>query len=474
MSALTRLHRQNPLKFTPVHVLLSIAIPAVLPVTLAGGFIGHLALRAGQISRLIIATAREFIADAEAVQLTRNPAAMASALVKVEHRHRVASARREDDAMLIAGETEGENATHPTVAQRIAALARTTGSMVFNAPGALPAQVWDSSKTLSEARAAALLRRLPDAQVLPRIRAGANENLFGLTRSGMMMLVATVLALILLHWPEANDPRAIMAKFEVRPISLMLGTPVACGIEAAITRSTTCEDQDAVYRDFEGQKNTLVGWLADISRKRREAGMTNADLTLASLAAPDIRREPFAGQSLKLKGVYREATADGLYRMSSGGHTSKTPRQLEIAEIDQVGCWPGSMFFGETEGRFPLGKVYGDGTVLTRYRNNASNSLIPSGEPGTQHGDAWLRSYAKTRELMFHASFDHWGRHGLAAMRDAYGGKDHERVVAHIRERLKDPAFTSDMDPIDAAKIRSLARDPELFVPCLAHRRGVM
>ena len=43
--------------------------------------IAAVALRAGQTSRLLIASSREYIADAEAVQLTKNPGAMASALV---------------------------------------------------------------------------------------------------------------------------------------------------------------------------------------------------------------------------------------------------------------------------------------------------------------------------------------------------------------------------------------------------------
>jgi Zn-dependent protease with chaperone function len=260
MMALSGLHKNNPLKFTPVHGVLAVAVPAILPVTLIGNLIGHLALRAGQVSRLVIASAREFIADAEAVQLTRNPAAMASALVKVEHLYRIEGARREDDAMMIAGDTEGENATHPTVAQRVAALARMTGSMVFNAPGALPAAAWEQSKSLSEARTAALLRQLPAAQVLPRVRAGSSANMLGLTPVGQITLALTVGALVGLHWAEFDDPRAIAAKFDVRATAFAVMEPIACEPGLALDGGEACRRQKEKpeHADFRKQN----GWLS--------------------------------------------------------------------------------------------------------------------------------------------------------------------------------------------------------------------
>lgn len=225
VSGLKKLHRNNPFRFTPIHLALSIAVPAFLILTVIGGFLGHLAMRMGQVARLVLASSREFIADAEAAQLTKNPAALASALVKVEHDYRVETARPQDDAMMIAGDASGPDATHPTVAQRIAALARTTGSMVFNAPGA---PKFGTSASLSEAQAAAILQRLPESRVLPRVTEGARENWLGMTWFHSMMALSTIFALAFIHKEEINNPSAIAAKFDVRPISIMLGGPFAC------------------------------------------------------------------------------------------------------------------------------------------------------------------------------------------------------------------------------------------------------
>ncbi len=111
-----------------------IIFPVALPLMLALWFIGNLAHRIGYVSRAAISSSREFIADAEAVRLTHNPAALASALRKVHGRDRIAGLAESHDAMLIAGAVEGPAATHPSIAQRIAALVQTTGPAMAYAP----------------------------------------------------------------------------------------------------------------------------------------------------------------------------------------------------------------------------------------------------------------------------------------------------------------------------------------------------
>lgn len=100
LGRMTGFVRPSAPNVTWVHALLSFAVPAVLPLSLAGGVIGRWTLKGGQVSRLLIASSREYIADAESARWTQNPAALASALLKVDGRHRIASARPEDDARL--------------------------------------------------------------------------------------------------------------------------------------------------------------------------------------------------------------------------------------------------------------------------------------------------------------------------------------------------------------------------------------
>jgi Zn-dependent protease with chaperone function len=283
MSRLQQTDKNNMLRFSPVHVVAALAVPAILPLSLIGTFISHISLRAGQASRLIIASAREYIADAESAVLTKNPAALASALVKVEHDYRIPDMRHEDDSMMIAGDSEGEGATHPTVTQRVAALARTTGSMVFNAPGAIPAAQWDASPTLSEARAAALLQQLPRARILPRIQSGSQTNMLGFTKNAMIMVAVTVGGLICIHWSELTNPRVIAAKFDIRPLAGLTGLPKGCDL---VTVSFLPATQQACaqrfgknpHLDYESQRNTLAGLLSDAAEIRAAKGDSNPDV----------------------------------------------------------------------------------------------------------------------------------------------------------------------------------------------------
>ena len=97
-------------------------------------FLRRLAIDGSHLTRLLIASAREFIADAEAVRLTQNPAALVSALRRIEGRSVIPGLAAGQDAMMIDGAHEGAFATHPTIAERVAAIISVTGSMALIAP----------------------------------------------------------------------------------------------------------------------------------------------------------------------------------------------------------------------------------------------------------------------------------------------------------------------------------------------------
>lgn len=82
------------------------------------------AMNLGKVSRLVIASSREYVADAEAVRLTHKPAALISALRRIENQSAIEGLNAINDAMMIDGATMGSHATHPTIAERIAAIAK--------------------------------------------------------------------------------------------------------------------------------------------------------------------------------------------------------------------------------------------------------------------------------------------------------------------------------------------------------------
>lgn len=83
-------------------------------------------------TRFALSRRREYMADAGAVQLTRNPSAMMRALMKISGRDRIPGAP--DDIALMCIENSsalmGLFATHPPIADRIAAIAANTGEPI--------------------------------------------------------------------------------------------------------------------------------------------------------------------------------------------------------------------------------------------------------------------------------------------------------------------------------------------------------
>ena len=466
MQALNKMHEGNPMRFTPVHIVLSIAVPAILPLALAGGFMAHLALRAGQVARLMISSSREYIADAEAALLTKNPGALAAALIKVENDYRIDGARTEDDAMMIAGDTTGTGATHPTVTQRIAALSRVTGSMVFNSPDSPSQAAWVGSTTLAAAEQAAVSRRLPAARLLAQVRAGSPENWLGLTPWRTVALFATVVALGWIHHGELNNSRAMAATFDIRPVGLLLGGPISCEHFSPMQGLASCESNLTLdsYRDFEGQQNTLAGWLAEMNREQRQRGVATSPMeqTFSRIGPAD---------QTGLATVPATANAD-----SSGNSTVATdhaaaavPTSALLAEMQQFGCFPPELLRGDRVGEgVPDSYTSVPDDSLEHYLSQANISLVAYGRPGTSDNDDWLRRYAEQRASLLNGAYKRFGSPGLALLATAYSAQPHQKVVSAIAARLMNPQFNGKLDGIERAKMTALVRSPETFLPCTA------
>ena len=115
-------------------VVLVVLLPFLMLIMLALLLLRRQLLNLADAIRLSLLSSREYIADAGAVELTKNPAALVSALQRISGHGRVRGLSPEYAALLIEGDDRYGDATHPTVAQRIAAIAALTGSMAFIAP----------------------------------------------------------------------------------------------------------------------------------------------------------------------------------------------------------------------------------------------------------------------------------------------------------------------------------------------------
>jgi heat shock protein HtpX len=110
------------LKLLPfVFVLVLLMAFAWQGLGLMAGFIMS-ALGAGLALRFAISRTREFVADAGACELTKNPEALISALVKIHGRSLVPGCDVMVRSMMISAPAEGLMATHPSLEQRIDAI----------------------------------------------------------------------------------------------------------------------------------------------------------------------------------------------------------------------------------------------------------------------------------------------------------------------------------------------------------------
>jgi Zn-dependent protease with chaperone function len=127
----------NPMKMTlfkhiPIPVFL-IGFPIFFPLFLLVvfySFIMQLTSLITTSTSYVISSSREFIADAEAVGLTHNPAALVSALSKIHGRSRLDCKNIIASSMMIDGPTTGKHASHPPMQTRIQKLAELSGSMI--------------------------------------------------------------------------------------------------------------------------------------------------------------------------------------------------------------------------------------------------------------------------------------------------------------------------------------------------------
>jgi Zn-dependent protease with chaperone function len=460
MANLKELDKANVLQFRHWAAgVWCLAFPVFFPLMLFGGIIGQAAMRAAWRARFTIISSREFIADANAVQLTKNPAALASALTRIRGRETIPGLAAQDDAMMIAGRSDGPDATHPEVEDRVEALARVTGSMVFNAPGAA---------ALSGADEAAALKRSRRLTARQRARRALAIDRFGMTRLSRIGFAVAVVLFLGIHLPELSNGRAMAAKFDIRPLAMVLGVEeVGCATPDG--RSEECRSVQAKWQQMEGQRGTLVGILAGYNAERHRQGARHA---LTALNIEPGKMQPYTGQSGKLTGVNAEMNGQGSFSLGSGSFSSEVPERLMIAEVDQVGCFPAELLHGDPEGKFPVDRPPSGGFSLERLAANAEGALISRGMPGSREERDWLRGYAEQRRTALTAAYDLFGLLGLRMAQRAYETPAHAGMLSTIEAQAKTPEFTREMKPLDLAVMRALLRDPERFLPCPAVKHG--
>ena len=200
LSTLFWLKNKNPVSIkNHKQIILIVIFPPLLILFLLSGLITSVAITLGSLSRLLISSSREFIADAEAVSMTKNPPALISALQTIEGRSFIDGLDEGVDAMMIDGSTEGAYASHPSIAERIAVLVKHAGATAYGAGIRKDTRTsvdfaQDGNRSFGRRLPQQELpRKVPKKLLIDRVNAGSKENAFGLSpkmRNALLLALA--------------------------------------------------------------------------------------------------------------------------------------------------------------------------------------------------------------------------------------------------------------------------------------------
>ena len=447
--------RQSPRRVNRIQAACSLAVmayllPVIVVLVLVTSFLRRLALDGSHLARLLIASAREFIADAEAVRLTQNPAALVSALRRIEGRSVIPGLAAGQDAMMIDGANEGALATHPTIAERVAAIVAVTGSMALIAPerrdtrpaalraadglGRRSAPAWEPEFLLSARQSA--------HAALARVSSGGEFNRLGLTPEMSLGAIAAVGVFLWVHSADLRNPAELVKALDPAP----MGTLFSLFAEQA-----RCQTQG-------------VGQVIGQSAKPVDCS------GLYKMLAAHRGDDGLIGQIAK---TMTEAP-EGMYVVSPGTFTNVAPPPVRLAEVQRGRCFYTDNYSVGDRGLHAVTERPSQGETVSLprylgYSDAAARRVTEAATPADR--DLRLVDYFNVRKLMSQTIHRFFGDPGLQFAAPRYADADHQTAIALLRQRLTDPGFASALSPLERGEIEVLAAAPQDFVSCIARRR---
>jgi len=427
--------------------ILAFVLPVVVVLFLVIMFLRRLAVDGSHLARLLIASAREFIADAEAVRLTQNPAALVSALRRIEGHSVIPGLAAGQDAMMIDGAHEGAFATHPTIADRIAAIISVTGSMALIAPARrdtrppeLGASAGFGRRPAPGLEAALLLRERQRAGAAALARVSSDEyNRLGLTPELTVGAVAAIGVFLWAHSADLRNPAALVETFDPAP----LRTLFAMGAEQA-----KCLRQGIAGQIGQPAKPVDCG---DLYKMLAEH---SGDAGLIGKIAKSMTEAP-----------------EGMYVESPGRFTNVPPPAVKLAEVQRARCFQTDRPYSVGDRGLHLVTEQPKGDIsLPRYLAFSDDAARRVTDASPAARDTALLGYYESRKTFGEVIHRFFGDPGLQVAAARLAGSEHQAAIALLRERLTDPGFASPLSPLKRAELELLATAPLDFVSCVARR----
>jgi Zn-dependent protease with chaperone function len=427
----------------------ALTLPLMVVLVLVVMFLRRLAVDGSHLARLSIASAREFIADAEAVRLTQNPAALVSALRRIEGRSVIPGLAAGQDAMMIDGAHEGAFATHPTIAERIAAIISVTGSMALIAPGrrdtrpsGLGAGAGFGRRVPPGLEAAYLqLARQDGGAAVARV-SSSEFNRLGLTPELTLGAIAAIGVFLWAHSADLRNPSALAKAFDPAPMRTyfainkeqmrckLQGVGRATGVVAASPQGCSPQEMLADHRG----KDDIFGKIAR--------------------ALPEVGTD----------------SSTGITYGSNGTFTSVTPPEVKLAEVQRARCFQTSPYSVGDAGLHSVTEEPRGDISLPRYLYQNDQNALDVMKATAAERDHNLLLYFNGRKAYGWVIHRFFGDPGLQLLTARYAAPEHQSAIAVLRQRLSDPGFAPKLSPLERAELELLAAAPLDFVSCTVRR----
>jgi Zn-dependent protease with chaperone function len=416
MDILLGLQRRNFLRISNWRrAIVAVIFPPYLILAFLAGLVTRAGLTVARVSRLLISSSREFVADADAVRLTQKPEALISALRRIEGRSAVPGLSPQADAMMIDGAVEGHYASHPTIAERIAILARLSGVRdgLHHPTRSIPASnaPWGASSAVPTptGRPSLSSHAAAPRSLLARVNVGPKEHPLGISPGAKWVLLIGF---------------GLLATMQVATV---LGTLSSSKREAPSRAS-------AKPIEASGLSTMTAGTFS------------------ATSGRPSLRQE--VERLSSLSPAVARCFSTKYYGVGDRGlHKFQRPD----AELVQA------------HARDP-GRGSSDVTP-ERYFGFRHRSIEAVERAGASTADEALLDYVRTRKIVLEVMHRFFGEEGLQAARETYGSAADHRIVQALRERLQDGL---ELGP-EKARLRSelnfLVSASEDFIPCVARAR---
>ncbi|MCK1544082.1 M48 family metalloprotease [Bradyrhizobium sp. 147] len=426
--------------------ILAIALPIMVVLILVVSLLRRLALDGSHLTRLLIASAREFIADAESVRLTQNPSALVSALQRIDGRSAIPGLAAGQDAMMIDGAHQGAFATHPTIAERVAAIVSVTGSMALIAPARRDTRP-------PELRSGAGFGRRPSATRAARswlapASFDSDFNRLGLTWEMTAGAIAAIAVFLWIHRSDLTGPAALARALDPAPMR----TFFAMGGEGM-----RCQMQG--IGKLVGLANAPVGCDEASIDKMLGAHRGESNLVGIMAAGPAMTRQETAGPASQWNGTFGNiATAEA-----------------QLAEVRRAGCFQTERYSVGDRGLHKVTEVPRDANSISLPRYLALNASAARyvGEAPPAGRDEAILKYFRSRKTLSGVIHRFFGDPGLDVATRSYATAEHQAAIAALRERVAAADFAPALTPLERAEIEALARAPLDFVSCTARRGRV-